>query len=155
MQALCLTIARGCLFAWIGAASLFVVTSIAEQRDPAFDSPTRNALAALRFPYYYQFEFALVGAGFAAALAAWKHPALGPKRMRTFLTLMLAAAAVIAWDYIAVFRPLLEMMSLDTKPADFQHLHEMSKWLNFTVLVLVLASAVIISWSRADRASAR
>ena len=60
MKSVCLTISRLALAAWVGAASLFVVTAIQEARSTEFDSITKNALAALRFPAYYAFGFALV-----------------------------------------------------------------------------------------------
>ena len=53
LNALFLTVARLFLVAWIGGAALFVITSIAEQRTPEFDSIDKDRLATIRFPLYY------------------------------------------------------------------------------------------------------
>lgn len=146
MKSLCLLIARMCLFAWVGAAVLFVVTSVAEQRHD-FDSLTRNALAALRFPYYYQFGFAFLGTGFVCSLLAWNHAAVGRIRLILSLLLMLGALCIMIGDYIVVYRPLLAMMSQETKPADFTRLHELSKQLNAAGLGLALLAGLLIGWT--------
>ena len=56
---------------WVGAATLFVVTSVAEQRFDGFSSAMKNQLALIRFPKYYATGFAAVGlACMAGALDA-------------------------------------------------------------------------------------
>ena len=60
VRSLCLTISRFAISAWVGAACLFVVTTLKEVRSPQLDSVTKSELAVLRFPVYYTFAFSLV-----------------------------------------------------------------------------------------------
>jgi hypothetical protein len=46
---------------WVGGAILFVITSVAEQRYPPFDSLIRDQLATIRFPLYYIFGWGCLG----------------------------------------------------------------------------------------------
>ncbi|HUG90143.1 MAG TPA: hypothetical protein VML55_04885 [Planctomycetaceae bacterium] len=154
MRSVCLMIARLSLAAWIGAAALFVATSIREVRsrqagfDFEFDSTTRDQLVTLRFPLYYRYGFALVGAGLAAGLAAYGHPALGRWRSRIALALLAIALASMVADYVWVYQPLARMIDPPggTKPAEFVTYHNASKWINETNVSLVLIAAALLSW---------
>jgi hypothetical protein len=154
MRSLCLTVARLTLAAWIGAAALFVATSIREVRprqsgfDFEFDSATRDRLVALRFPLYYRYGFVLVGTGFLCGLLAWGHPALGRWRPRIALVLLAIALLAMAADYAWVYQPLTRMIDPPggTKPAEFTQYHNLSKWTNEGQVTLVLVATVLLSW---------
>ena len=62
MTRLCLAVARFCPAAWVGAAFLFVATSVTEQVQPSFAPATKDTLALVRFPWYYGVGFALLSA---------------------------------------------------------------------------------------------
>ena len=73
--------ARLFLVAWIGGAALFVITSIAEQRTPEFDSITKDRLATIRFPLYYLYGMiCLTVATAATAQASARRAACGSER---------------------------------------------------------------------------
>lgn len=150
MQSLCLTLARFCLSAWVGAAGLFVVTSIHEQRSPRLDSSTKDVLALLRFPDYYLFGFALVATGLGCALAARNHPALGRRRAWLAVALIAAALLVMLGDYLFVYRPLAASISPPGAPRTprFETLHAVSEFINHAHVSLCLAAAILLSWTR-------
>lgn len=157
MRSFCLTIARLSLAAWVGAAGLFVATSIREVRprqagfEFEFDSTTKDQLVTLRFPLYYQFGFVLVGVGLLAAIATCGHPAVGRRRARVAVALLVIALATMIADYVWVYRPLAGMIEPPggTKPASFVTYHNASKWINETSVTLVLIAAVLLSWPAA------
>ena len=147
MQRVCLIIARVALSAWIGAAALFVVTSIAEQRSTAFGSDVKNVLATLRFPSYYCFGFALVGLGLAAG-------AIGVDRLqnqRRWMSLVgcLALALVLMLvDYFAVYSPLYAIVTdpSGVRDARFLQLHRWSEQVNTIDVTLCAIAAVAACW---------
>ena len=61
---------RFLLAAWVGAAVLFVITSVAEQTSEHFDSLIRDQLATIRFPLYYQFGFACLFGALIACIVS-------------------------------------------------------------------------------------
>ena len=94
----CVTLLRFLLAAWVGAAVLYVITSVAEQISPDFDSRIRDQLATIRFPIYYKFGAFIYGATAVLAVAVWR---LQPESHRHIITLGLIAVsgAIYAWDY--------------------------------------------------------
>jgi hypothetical protein len=144
MDRFLLTITRFSLSAWVGAAALFVLTGIAEVRSPEFESATKNALAALRFPYYYLIGFLLVGVGLLGSwvLAVRSRYAIPGTRM--LVGAMTLASILMNVDYVYVFRPLLAMMSQEVKTESFATYHHASMLLNAAGLGLVLFSAILI-----------
>lgn len=64
-----LVLLRFCLCAWVGAATLFVITGIREVTSLKFEPVIKNHLAAIRFPAYYFIGFLLVGLSFLCAVA--------------------------------------------------------------------------------------
>ena len=105
MRKFCLTMARLAVPAWVGAASLFVMTTLAEVRSPDLDSIAKSHLAVLRFPLYYLFAFTLlVTALVCFTLAAGSVP---PVRRRVALSLLAAAVVLVS---IAVVDRNLTMM---------------------------------------------
>lgn len=140
MNSFWLVLSRFSLAAWIGAASLFVVTGIAEVQSPEFDSTTKSALALLRFPYYYRFGFTLVGLGL---LATWRAKStIPPVQRRLALGFIEAALIVMTADYFLVYQPLAGMLAEPVRSAGFQTYHEASKYVNFASLGLVLVAAM-------------
>lgn len=149
MQSLCLTICRFALAAWVGAAGLFVVTSVHEQRSPAFDSTIREQLALIRFPAYYLFGFSLVGAAAVSGTIAVRHPAVSWKRMLACLALIAAALAAMTVDYFAVYRPLAEAISPPgekARDATFKSYHTASRRINELHVTLCFLAAVTVCW---------
>ncbi len=147
MQKVWLTIARFALSAWIGAAVLFVVTSVREATSPAFDSLIKNELAALRFPPYYLFGFVLVGLGFVCGAAAvWRQE--HRRRWRLLIGVLSLASVLMLVDYVAVFLPLYEIVSHPESARDerFSRLHQASKWLNFVDVALCTVAAIAVCW---------
>jgi hypothetical protein len=138
--------ARFALSAWVGAAALFVVTSVREVQAPELDSYVRDILIGVRFPSYYLFGFSLVGIGLLATFAAG---CLAPaKRGRLFVTagIVLVALAAMLGDYFWVYRPLVEMVTPpgQSRPAQFVDYHEASKWVNFASLSLCGLAAIVL-----------
>ena len=81
------------LCVWVGAAALFVITSIFEQTSPEFGSLIRDQLATIRFPLYYQFGFAALGTTLASGcLAVLLYQ--GPQRSRILVALAFAVLSL-------------------------------------------------------------
>ena len=147
MQRLCLTFARFALAAWIGAAALFVCTSISEQVSPSFDSDIKNTLAAIRFPWYYGFGFGLVGTGFVGTL-------IGVRRTHqqcrwTVIIVSLALALLLmVFDYVSIYTPLHEIVTSpnSVRDARFVELHRWSERINSIDILLCLTAALAICW---------
>ena len=147
MQRLCLTFARFALAAWIGAAALFVCTSISEQVSPSFDSDIKNTLAAIRFPWYYGFGFGLVGTGFVGTL-------IGVRRTHqqcrwTVIIVSLALALLLmVFDYVSIYAPLHEIVTSpnSVRDARFVELHRWSERINSIEILLCLIAALTLCW---------
>ncbi len=147
MQRICLTIARFALSAWIGAAALFVVTSIAEQRSTAFGSDVKNVLATLRFPAYYLFGFVLVGLGLVGG-------AMGVDRLRqrrrwfAIVSCLMLALLLMLVDYFAVYSPLYAIVTdpSGVRDARFMQLHRWSEQINTIDVALCLIAAIAACW---------
>lgn len=156
MQRLCLTIARFALSAWIGAAALFVVTSISEQRSTAFGSDIKNILAALRFPSYYWFGFVLVGSGFLGG-------AIGLDRLRQrrrWIVLVGCSALALALmlvDYVAIYSPLYAIVTNPSgvRDARFLELHRWSERINTIDVTLCLIAAIAVCWPEKQTLASR
>ena len=146
-HALFLTIARLFLVAWIGGAALFVITSIAEQRRPEFDSAAKDRLATVRFPLYYQFGTYCLGTStVAAAIATLTAKRENRKRLITSLTLCILSAGIAAYDYQEVYVPLQKAITPpgQVRGPEFITLHERSATVNEIHLSLALLAAILI-----------
>lgn len=147
MQRTFLMIARFALSAWIGAAALFVCTSISEQISPTFDSDIKNTLAAIRFPWYYGFGFSLVGTSFVCSLIS-----VGLKEQRArwlmIVTPILLALILMVVDYFVIYAPLYEIVSQSNHARDarFVELHRWSERINTVDIVLCLIAALSLCW---------
>jgi hypothetical protein len=150
MKGACLNIARCALAAWVGAAAIFVVTAVHEVRSPVFTSQEKSALALLRFPTYYQFGFTLVSLSLVAGGVAIIRNALGKGRGAMFLVVVIAALALMAFDYYSIYGPLAEMLTAEetgtARPEHFQKLHAMSKNVNTIDVSLCFAAMILLCW---------
>lgn len=145
-------LARVCLFtqriflaAWVGAAILFVVTSVAEQQFAGFGPGIRNQLALIRFPRYYAFGFAALG---VSLLCGVLRVLSGRRDRLTWVALSLTAAAtgLMIADFLWVYRPLAELMTDLNRPRDdtFRQYHQASKYINAVgVLAAGIATGVV------------
>lgn len=152
MTRLLWTLIRFCLCAWIGAATLFVVTGVREVTSDLFEPVTKNQLAALRFPAYYVFGFGLVGLATVSAGLLSLRAGNSRKWMRIVFLLCVAALAIMCVDHHWIYTPLEEMM---TRPdarstPEFATYHKWSKWINVASLSVCLGAALM---SLADRST--
>ena len=147
MQRFFLMIARFALSAWIGAAALFVCTSISEQIAPTFDSDMKNTLAAIRFPWYYGFGFGLVGIGFVGSMIGVRR-AEQRHRWAVVVTSLVLALTLMAFDYISVYTPLYEIVTSPTavRDARFVELHRWSERINSIDILLCMIAALAVCW---------
>ncbi len=147
MQRICITIARFALSAWIGAAALFVVTSIAEQRSPTFGSVEKNLLAALRFPAYYSFGFVLVGLGLVGGAFGVDYRVRLKGWLIVVVCLTLALILMVV-DYVAIYSPLYAIVTdpSGARDARFVELHRWSEQINTVDVTLCLIAALIACW---------
>lgn len=142
-----LFLARFCIAAWIGAATLFVVVGVREVTRGGFDVATRDTLVAIRFPAFYLFGFALVGAGWLGTILAG-HSAQFPRGRRLVSLILLSCVLVLmAVDYFTIYQPLLQMVTPpgQAKPSTFVTYHQASKWINFGELALCLVVTMLIN----------
>ena len=148
LNAVFLTLARLFLIAWIGGAALFVITSIAEQRTPEFDSITKDRLATIRFPLYYLYgaiclTVATAATGFAVATT---QKGFRGKLIAGFLLCVLSSA-VAGYDYVAIYSPLQKAISPpgQVRGPEFTGLHKQSEFINEIHVTIALLAAVLIS----------
>src|SRR4051812_20906250 len=97
-----LAAARLASAAWAGAATLFVATAIREVTYAGFDSSTKDALAALRFPPYYAFGFALTTIALVGGVMAAADRQSAHRGVRTAVMLLGLALVLMIVDYVAV-----------------------------------------------------
>jgi len=139
-----LALLRFSLCAWVGAATLFVITGIREVTSPEIAPATKNLLASIRFPAYYVFGFTLVvlAAVCAAALRGKVRPA---SRGTTIVALLAVVLLLMIGDYVFVFQPLMDLMDLPDARDDpeFTMYHNWSKYVNFASVGLCLVTAVL------------
>lgn len=141
-----LSLLRFVLAAWIGAAVLFVVTSVAEQTSPEFDSVIRDQLATIRFPLYYVFGTACYASAACLALIAF---ASGPpqtrKRTGVIMGVIAVSAIVYSVDYFRVYSPLQALITPpgQVRTQEFVRLHNLSRHINEAHLSLMLVAGAI------------
>lgn len=147
MKSLGLMLARFCLSAWIGAAALFVVTSISEQVSTAYGSDVKNVLAAIRFPWYYGFGFSLVGLSLIGGLIGVDR-VRQPRRWRTLGVCLALALVLMTVDYVAIYSPLRDIVTNPSgvRDARFQELHRWSEQINTVDVTLCLIAAIAVCW---------
>lgn len=147
MRSLCLTIARLTTAAWVGAAVLFVVTSVREVLSP-FDSTTKDMLVATRFPAYYLFGITLTGLGWLATGLARRHPAVAPWRAAVAWGLLTLALGLVVLDYLIIFRPLAAAIQPpgQARPSWFESYHHASMGINTAQIACCLAAALLLCY---------
>ncbi len=147
IRTMALLIARVVTAAWVGAAVLFVITSVREVSHPEIDTATRNLLPGIRFPAYYATGIILMGAGLLSASLAAGHPQLSRWRRRTTVALLSLAFVCMCVDYVWIYSPLLAVLSAESmvKPSEFVGYHRASEMINGFELVLVLVAAGLLS----------
>ena len=155
MARVALTVARFVVSAWVGAAVLFVITSVREVRYGGFDSTIRDQLAALRFPPYYAAGFVLIGMGILGAAVARRR--LVSPRVTAVLVLLVAALVLMLADYFWIYGPLEDMITPpgQSKPERFARLHVASEWVNSANVLLCLIAAALLNWPGDGREKAQ
>lgn len=150
-------VARLSAAAWVGAAALFVVTAVREVTHPAFDSATKDDLALLRFPAYYAFGFTLLALAFVSTLGAAFSHRTGSRRITVASGLLALAIVLMAIDFLAVYRPLAEMITppWGAHSARFLAYHHASVWINVGHVGLCALAAALLCWpdARSDVAA--
>lgn len=141
------TVARLLLCFWIGGAVLFVITSVAEQRHPTFDSLIRDQLATIRFPLYYQFCWLTMGGSLTATVAALLIDTHSRRKQLTISATLTALSLLIAVaDYTLIYQPLQQLITPPGKARteQFTVLHNRSRYSNETHLAIALLSAITL-----------
>ena len=148
MRSLYLTTARICVTAWVGAAVLFVITSVREVTSnyQSITSEIDDILVIIRFPAYYALGFLLVSTGIVCCGLYLKHPAGRSKRMGICLMLLGVALITMLVDYVFIYRPLVEMITPPggVKPSNFTNYHNASKYINAFDIGLCLIAALLL-----------
>ncbi len=145
LSRVCLSIQRFVLPCWVGAAVLFVFTSVAEQQSEHFRSSIKNLLALTRFPYYYGFGFLFMLTAIACSAGRW----FSGDRSKTTLTvfgLLVVINVLMILDFQFVYQPLSEFMKdlLRPRDAEFTRYHQMSKYINSIEIILCTVAAVLV-----------
>ncbi len=142
MHRFCLALARLAASLWVGAALLFVVTSVAEQVYPGFDIKTKNTLALIRFPWYYGAGFSLL----AVAILATRFARPASRMKMTATAFLLAALGLMSVDYTFVYRPIRATLAEHgaERDAAFQQLHTWSEGLNSVGFLFAFSAAVML-----------
>lgn len=135
-----LTVMRMATAAWVGAAVLFVLTSVAEQVFPEFNSTVRDQLATIRFPFYYAVGTLACTVALASGVLC---RSLSP-RLTAALVVVALASVVFALDYWFIYRPLQALIIPPGQPRadEFERLHRWSANVNSLHVLLMLIAAV-------------
>lgn len=138
---------RFVLAMWVGAAVLYVITSVAEQMSPDFSLRIRDQLALIRFPLYYRFGFGCHIACVVAGVFAWRTAPLN--RRTTFLLvliLVMISGILMTLDQRLIYQPLEALITPpgQARGDEFERLHTLSKRANM-VHVMVIAFAGILA----------
>ncbi len=138
-----LVVMRLALAGWIGAAVLFVTTSIAEQVFPEFNATTRDQLATIRFPFYYATGVTCCTLTLAAGVLCRSLS----RRVTVGLIIIVGASVVFAIDYWFVYRPLQALIIPPGQPRteQFAQLHTWSRNVNTFHLLLTILAAVQVN----------
>jgi hypothetical protein len=132
---------------WVGGAILFVITSVAEQRHPQFDSLIRDQLATIRFPLYYIFGWGCLGTTLiASVIAAMLNKDCLRKRLLACCCLALISTAIAVVDYKWVYQPLQVLITPpgQARTQQFVTLHDQSRVINEVHLTIALIAAIVI-----------
>lgn len=136
-----LVLVRLVLAGWVGAAGLFVVTSVAEQTSAEFDSTIRDQLATIRFPFYYATAIGCCTLTLAGGVLCRSLSRI----LTAALLLSVLASIVLGLDYWLVYRPLQDMIIPpgQVRTTRFIELHQWSRQLNTVHLSLILVAALL------------
>lgn len=140
-------VTRLAICCWVGGAILFVITSVAEQRYPQFDSLIRDQLATIRFPLYYIYGWGCLGITLIASLiAGMLNTGCLRKRLIACFCLTLLSTAIAVADYKWVYQPLQVLITPPglARTQQFITLHEQSRLINEVHLTIALIAAIII-----------
>lgn len=146
MKCVAIVVCRLALAIWVGAAVLFVITSIAEQTSPQFDSTTRDQLATIRFPHYYRFAAGcLLTAAISGRIVVLKSAGRERRQFRLVFLLTLIATGIMAADHEWVYTPLQDEITPPGQPRTerFTELHARSTFVNEIHLALVAIAAIV------------
>ena len=143
-----LFLARFCLSAWIGAATLFVIVGVTEVTRGNFDSTTKDVLVAVRFPAFYACGATLVSLGLFGAWIAGNSELFPGKRRISALVLLVLVLSIMAVDYFSIYLPLVQMVTPPGQPraARFVAHHSASKWINLFGLILCFIATALVNW---------
>ncbi|MCA9059106.1 MAG: hypothetical protein KDA96_23315 [Planctomycetaceae bacterium] len=140
------TLSRFLLSAWIGAAALFVITSVAEQSSPDVDSVMRDRLATIRFPHYYRFGAWVVATGLiCTTAAAVLNRGCLRRRLGAAALVLMVSGGIAIWDYYQVYLPLQAMITPpgQSRPLEFIDLHKKSARINTIHLSIAFVAAAL------------
>ncbi len=147
LPAICTMLVRLALGFWVGGAVLFVITSVAEQTSPLFDSVARDRLATIRFPFYYLFCWICLGTALLSSILGYVC-SLGCLRRRLSATavLVVISLGIAVADYFWVYRPLQALIIPpgEARTQQFLTLHDRSRHINELHLTIALVAAVVI-----------
>lgn len=141
-----LTIQRFLLAAWVGAAALYVITSVAEQTSEHFDSRHRDILATIRFPLYYKFGFLIHIIAVTMSFLTWRGaPAGSKKRWLAVLLLTISSGILMTLDYQQIYVPLQNLIVNpgQVRTQEFVRLHTWSKYANEVHVSLICVAAIL------------
>lgn len=150
MRRVSLTVARLCSAMWVGAALLFVATSVTEQVQDSFTADTKDTLALIRFPWYYGAGFSLLSMSLLAACFSGMRRHTG-----TIVAALLASAlCLMIADYAFVYRPMRDLLSQQGREhgGDFERLHHWSEFINSVGFLFSTGAAITLCASRGEYA---
>jgi hypothetical protein len=124
-----------------------VITSVAEQVHPRFDSTIRDQLAAIRFPLYYLFCWCCLGLHvLTSVINAWL--CRQQRQIRPIAAAGIAALALLISiaDHQLVYQPLLKLITPPGKARtlEFHRLHQASRIVNQIHVGLAAVSGILV-----------
>lgn len=143
-----LSVSQFSLAAWIGAASLFVIITVAQIKTGKMTSDVLDQLSLIKFPIYYKFGFTLIIASLIGSILAFAGKTISGVRAAACVGLIALAAILMTVDVYTIYGPLEKMIDPpgQARTAEFQSYHEASKNINTLGLVICLVAEIGLLW---------
>lgn len=146
MRHLCLMLSRLTTAAWVGAACLFIVTTLQDVHSPELSSVDKAEIVVRKFPIYYRFGFGLLIPALLLAVAG--QPLFSGKRRWLIGGLVFFPLLLLGADYVWIYEPLETMTAAvdRARPAEFIDYHSASKWINTVQVTSAVVATVAVCW---------
>jgi hypothetical protein len=144
---------RFCLCTWLGVALLFNVAVLGVLESLLYDPPPISKFSQPQYflPSYFGLALALLGGALLCAFGSLWSARIGLVRRWAMLLLVALALAMVAADYLFVYRGLVEIFAATTlRASDVVTLFQFYRLLKRAVLGVSIVAAILAVWPESD-----